>query len=84
MTRREELTDKSPYIFLKNKTGPHQSRFCFFIRGKFSRYPAQQSATDYAELRITLFRRSRLSADDRRIAVLNTAFGAFSGLCGVV
>jgi hypothetical protein len=52
----------------------------FFIRGKFSRYPAQQSATHYAELRITLFRRAGLSADDRRITVLNTAFEAFSGL----
>jgi hypothetical protein len=56
----------------------------FFIRGKFSRYPAQRSATHYAELRITLFRRAGLSADDRRIAVLNTAFGAFSELYGAV
>ncbi|GGX54065.1 hypothetical protein GCM10010946_35920 [Undibacterium squillarum] len=34
--------------------------------------------TDYATLRIRHFRRTRLSADNRRIAVLNSAFEVFS------
>ncbi|WP_189356514.1 hypothetical protein [Undibacterium squillarum] len=35
---------------------------------------------DCAAIRIHHFRRAGLSADDRRIAVQNSAFGAFSGV----
>jgi hypothetical protein len=38
-----------------------------------------RSVCNYAELRISVFRTARLSADDSRIAVLNTAFRLFSG-----
>jgi hypothetical protein len=34
----------------------------------------------HAEIVIHTFRRARLSADDRRIAMLKSAFGAFSGV----
>ncbi|MBR7783975.1 hypothetical protein [Undibacterium luofuense] len=37
-------------------------------------------ADNHADIVICVFRRPGLSADDRRIAVLNSAFGAFSGV----
>jgi hypothetical protein len=43
--------------------------------------PVAKSESDgqhYAEIRIRHFRRAGVSADDRRIAVLNTAFEPFS------
>jgi hypothetical protein len=72
-----EMSSSSTLAAASMKAKPDRSITCTTF---LTRKEEHLQADNHADIVICAFRRPGLSADDRRIAVLNSAFEAFSGV----